>query len=70
MMEHFARDGRCKLVEKCTAPLTAAACVHRIYTDLAVLDVTPDGLRVLELADGVRLDELRERSGVALELGG
>ena len=68
MMELQTRDGRSKLVDKCSAPLTAAGCVDRIYTDLAVIDVTPAGLRVLELADGVTLDELRTRSGVPLEM--
>jgi 3-oxoadipate CoA-transferase beta subunit len=68
MMEHCTRDGQSKLVEQCTAPLTAARCVHRIYTDLAVLDVTPAGLRVLEVVDGLKSDELRALSGVPLDL--
>jgi len=68
MMELFSRDGKCKLVPACTAPLTAARCVQRIYTDLAVLDVAPGGLCVVELAEGFGLDELRARSGVPLRM--
>ena len=68
MMEHCTRDGQSKLVRECTAPLTASRCVHRIYTDLAVIDVTPTGLCVVELADGVKPDELIALSGVPLEM--
>jgi 3-oxoadipate CoA-transferase beta subunit len=66
MMEHLTKSGESKIVERCTYPVTGLACVDRIYTDLAVIDVTPRGLEVLEMAEGVTLAELAQMSGVAL----
>ena len=66
MMEHQTKSGVSKIVEYCTYPLTGIACVSRIYTDLAVIDVTPSGLRVVEMADGLSLGELQRLSGVPL----
>jgi 3-oxoadipate CoA-transferase beta subunit len=66
MMEHLTKAGESKIVRTLTYPVTALACVDRIYTDLAVLDVTPGGLRVREIADGLALDELARLTGVAL----
>ena len=66
MMEHLTRQGESKIVGRCTYPLTGIGCVSRIFTDLAVLDVTPAGLRVVEMADGLSLDELTRLSGVPL----
>jgi 3-oxoadipate CoA-transferase beta subunit len=66
MMEHQSRDGASKIVEQCSYPLTGVACVSRIYTDLAVLDVTPQGLIVREVVDGLSFDELQRITGIPL----
>jgi len=66
MMDHQTKSGASKIVAKCTYPLTGIACVHRIYTDLAVLDVTPNGLQVVEMIDGLSFDALQRLSGVPL----
>ncbi|CAN5662992.1 CoA transferase subunit B [soil metagenome] len=66
MMEHVARDGSHKLVDECSLPLTGRAVVDRVITDLAVVDVTPDGLVLRELAPGVSVDHVRERTGPEL----
>ncbi len=64
--QHTTRDGQPKLVRSCTFPLTGPAVVERIYTDLAVIDVTPDGFVLVELAPGVDLAYVRERTGAPL----
>jgi 3-oxoadipate CoA-transferase, beta subunit len=66
MMEHQTKQGESKLVERCTYPLTGVRCVSRIFTDLAVLDVTPAGLAVVEMADGLEFDALQRLTGVPL----
>ena len=66
MMEHTTKTGEPKVVAQCSCPLTGIACVSRIYTDLAVLDVTPDGLRVVAMAPGLTMQALQAATGVEL----
>jgi len=66
MMEHLTKTGDSKIVPECSYPLTAKACVSRIYTDLAVIDVTPRGLLVRNIVPGLSLEELAALSDVSL----
>jgi 3-oxoadipate CoA-transferase, beta subunit len=66
MTTHTTKDGRPKLLPSCTYPLTAAAVVNRVYTDLAVIDVTPEGFVVRERVPGLTRDELQARTGAPL----
>ena len=66
LMEHCAKNGSHKIVPECTLPLTGKKVVHRIITDMAVLDVTEQGLKLVELADGVDFDTLQAATGVAI----
>ncbi len=66
MMEHLTKAGESKIVERLSYPVTGLACIDRIYTDLAVVDVTPQGLVVREIVDGLPLDTLARLTGVAL----
>ena len=67
MMEHLTKAGQSKLVAACTYPLTGIACVSRIYTDLAVIDVKADGLHVVDIVEGLAFEELQRLSGVPLK---
>ena len=67
VMEHNTPDGGAKLVKNCTLPLTGAAVVHRVITDLCVLDVTATGFEVVELADGVSRLQLEARTDASLQ---
>jgi 3-oxoadipate CoA-transferase, beta subunit len=69
MMEHQTKAGESKIVQACTYPLTGIGCVNRIYTDLAVMDVTANGLIVRDIAEGLSLQELEKLTGVALIAG-
>jgi 3-oxoacid CoA-transferase subunit B len=66
MMEHVAKDGSHKIVEECSLPFTGRRVVHRIITDLALLDVTPEGLLLRELAPDVTADEVRQKTGAKM----
>ncbi len=67
LMEHCAKDGTPKIVAQCSLPLTGQAVVNRIITDLGVLDVTPDGIQLVELAPEVSFEEIQKVTGVALQ---
>ncbi|AUX89865.1 CoA transferase subunit B [Acinetobacter sp. ACNIH1] len=66
LMEHCAKDGTPKIVSQCSLPLTGQAVVNRIITDLGVLDVTPEGIQLVELAPDVSFDEIQKVTGVPL----
>ena len=66
IMEHNTRNGAPRLLETCTLPLTAVRCVRRVYTDVAVIEVTPDGFLVREMLDGLSEADLQARSGAPL----
>ena len=67
LMEHCAKDGTPKIVSQCSLPLTGKAVVHRIITDLGVLDITPQGIKLIELAPDVSFDEIQKVTCVVLQ---
>ena len=66
MMEHCTKNGESKIVPACTYPLTAMACVSRIYTDLAVIEITPEGLRLIDCVEGLDFATLQRVTAVVL----
>lgn len=66
MMNLFTKSGECKLVRRCSYPITAIACVRRIYTDLATLEITPNGVKLVDTVPGLTHDELSSRIGLPL----
>jgi 3-oxoacid CoA-transferase subunit B len=62
LMEHTAKNGAPKLLKECIFPLTGKACVNRIITDLAIMDIDKEGMHLIELAPGVNLEELKEKT--------
>jgi 3-oxoadipate CoA-transferase beta subunit len=66
VMEHTTKDGQARLLKRCTYPLTGARCVSRVYTNLAVLDVTPQGFMVADMIPGMDLETLQARTGASL----
>ena len=68
IMEHTSKNGEPRILKHCTYPLTAAKCVKRIYTNLAVVDVTPQGLFVIEMIPGMTLEKLQTLTEPRLQL--
>jgi 3-oxoadipate CoA-transferase, beta subunit len=68
IMEHTGKKGEPRILKRCKYPLTAAGCVKRIYTNLAVIDVTPEGLSVIEMIDGMTLEKLQALTEPKLQL--
>lgn len=66
LMEHCAKDGSPKIIENCSLPLTGKSVVNRVITDLGVLDITAQGVKLVELAEGVTLEQIQQATGVQL----
>ncbi|MCP4980667.1 MAG: CoA transferase subunit B [Gammaproteobacteria bacterium] len=64
--QHLTRQGDAKLVQRCSMPLTGPGVVSRIYTDLAVIKITPDGFQLVELAPGIGFEEVEEKTGASI----
>jgi len=69
LMEHTTADGGAKLLRDCSLPLTGAGVVQRVITDLCVLDITPSGFEVVELADGVSREQVAQRTEARVHFG-
>ncbi len=67
-MEHVTKKGEKKILERCNLPLTGVGCVHRIITDYCVIDITPNGLKLIEVAPGVTPDQVQELTGPRLDV--
>jgi 3-oxoadipate CoA-transferase beta subunit len=69
MMEHQTKTGEPKIVQRCSYPITGVGCVSRVYTDLAVIDIGPQGLVAIEWIEGLSFTELQQRTGAPLRDG-
>lgn len=65
-MEHCSKSGEAKILNQCSLPLTGLGGVSRIITDLGVFDITPEGIKVVELADQVEFEEVQQKTGALL----
>jgi len=70
MMDLLSKTGESKLVKECSYPLTGIGCISRLYTDLAIFDLGPDGAKVVEMVDGLDLAALSKLTGLQLEMAG
>ena len=70
MMDLLSKTGESKLVKECSYPLTGLGCISRLYTDLAIFDLGPDGAKVVEMVEGLDLAELSKLTGLQLEMAG
>jgi len=68
VMEHCSKDGECKIKRKCTLPITGLGVVNRIITELAVIDVTAQGLELIERAPGITVEEIKKRTEAPLRI--
>jgi len=66
LMEHSAKDGTPKIVEQCSLPLTGKNVVHRVITDLGVMDITQEGVKLVELVKDVSFEDIQKVTGIAL----
>lgn len=69
-MQHTSKDGQSKLLKKCTLPLTGVGCVKRIVSNLAVIDITPEGFKLVERAPGVSVEEIKKATAGRLVIEG
>jgi 3-oxoacid CoA-transferase subunit B len=69
-MQHVSKDGKSKILKKCSLPLTGKKCVNRIVSELAVIDVTPNGLKLIERAPGVSIEEIIQATEAHLIVSG
>ena len=69
-MQHVSKDGKSKVLKKCSLPLTGKRCVNRIVSELAVMDVTPQGLKLIERAPGVSVEEIIRSTEASLQVVG
>jgi 3-oxoadipate CoA-transferase beta subunit len=66
LSSHVSKKGEAKVVERCTLPLTGVSCVNRVYSDLAIIDITPAGFVVMAMVEGLERDELQAKTGAEL----